>query len=96
MKTEKIRNFFIKLQNLPETNKKIILWAIVIVMGGVMGYFWVQSSANRLSELGEGANNQEAQITDIKLPVMPTEGLQIIGDQMNKASILLTTTPSNQ
>ncbi|MCX6718730.1 MAG: hypothetical protein NTY81_04010 [Candidatus Staskawiczbacteria bacterium] len=47
----KIREFIIKLQNLPEQKKKIILWTIVVILAVIMGYFWIVSAMNSLSKI---------------------------------------------
>lgn len=51
--TEKFRNFIIKLQNLPEQKKKIVLWTIVSVLAVIMGFFWIKGGINTFSELGQ-------------------------------------------
>ena len=53
---DKNRIFLEKLRNLPEQKKKIILWTIVVVLGIVMGIFWIRSAANTLDKIGEATN----------------------------------------
>ena len=50
-KIVKIRDFIIKLQNLPESKKKIVLWTIVIILGLIMGFFWINGTINSLQKL---------------------------------------------
>jgi len=38
----KFHEFVTKLQNLPDKNKKIILWTIVGVLGLIMAIFWIR------------------------------------------------------
>jgi len=47
----KIKNFVDKLRDLSENKKKIILWSIVVVLGLIMGYFWVKSVILKLNNL---------------------------------------------
>ena len=49
--TEKIRKTMVKLQGLPESRKKIIMWSIVVILGVIMGYFWVKSFEKNFSEM---------------------------------------------
>lgn len=67
-----IREFITKLQNLPEKQKKIILWAIVVILGLIMGYFWINGAMNNLQKLGEN-------VSQIKLPEIQTQS-----DENNK------------
>ena len=48
---EKIANFFVKLRSLPDSKKKIILWTIVVILGAVMGFFWVKGVVNSLPKI---------------------------------------------
>ena len=59
--TEKFKQFILKLQNLEDKQKKIILWTIVAVLAAAMGYFWFKITMNRLSNLG-------SEIGKIQLP----------------------------
>jgi len=54
---EKIRTFLIKLQNLPEKKKKIILWTIVAILAVVMGFFWVKNAVYTFSKMGESVKS---------------------------------------
>jgi len=58
------KDFLLKLQNLPEQQKKIILWTIVGVLGLIMGYFWINSSIKRLENLD---------LSGVKLPEISTQ-----------------------
>lgn len=52
-----------KLQDLPDKQKKIILWTIVVILAVGMGYFWVIGAINNLSKIGKS-------ISSINLPSM--------------------------
>jgi len=45
------KDYLLKLQNLSETKKKIILAVIVVIIGLILAYFWINSSIDRLSRL---------------------------------------------
>ena len=60
---ESTKIFLAKLQGLPESQKKIILWVIVVILGLIMGYFWINSAINNFSKIGESVNS-------IKIPVI--------------------------
>ncbi len=49
----KIKDFIVKLQNLPDKQKKIILWTIVVILGLIMGYFWIRGTMNSLQKMGQ-------------------------------------------
>ena len=49
----KIRQFLVKLQNLPDQQKKIILWVIIAVLGLTMGTFWIKGTMDKLSKLSQ-------------------------------------------
>ncbi len=38
-----------KIQNLPEKKRKIILWLIVIIIGIVLGYFWIKNFQEKIN-----------------------------------------------
>jgi len=67
----KAKNFLTKLQNLPEHQKKIILWTIVAVLGVAMGYFWLTSTINSLSKIGES-------VKSIKMPNLELSGTDLL------------------
>lgn len=65
------REFIIKLQNLPDKHKKVVLWTIVAVLGLTMGYFWVRGAMNNLQKMGES-------MSQIKLPEIQTSEINIL------------------
>ncbi|OGZ70100.1 MAG: hypothetical protein A2904_00370 [Candidatus Staskawiczbacteria bacterium RIFCSPLOWO2_01_FULL_33_9] len=48
-----IHNYIEKLRALPDKQKKIILWTIVIILALVMGFFWIRSAINSFSKIEE-------------------------------------------
>ena len=73
---ERNRAFILKLQALPENKKKIILWAIVVVLATVMGFFWITGAINSFSKIAESAKS--VKLPTIDLPKMPSLNLDIL------------------
>jgi len=65
--------FLEKLRALPETKKKIILAVIVVIVGLILAYFWINSSIDRLSKLKieDSFGKLGNVLNDAKLPEMP-------------------------
>ena len=59
---ERNRAFIEKLQNLPENKKKIILWAVVVILAVIMGFFWVRGAINNFSKIGESVKSINSEI----------------------------------
>ena len=66
---EKNRIFLEKLRRLPEGKKKIILWAIVIVLAVIMGFFWIRGAIDNISKINQDFQN--IKMPDINIPDMP-------------------------
>lgn len=66
MKTKEI---IAKLQNLPENRKKTILWSVVVILGIIMAFFWINSAINRLSQIGE--SSMSIDFPPIEMPEIP-------------------------
>ena len=54
---ERNRKFLDKLRNLPEQQKKIVLWTIVAVLAIIMGFFWVRGAIYNFSKIGGAVEN---------------------------------------
>jgi len=52
-----IKIFLKRMQDLPEDQKKIILWLVVGILAVAMGFFWVRTAFKNFSEMGEGIQN---------------------------------------
>ncbi len=65
-KAQKIKDFLTKLQNLPDKQKKVILWSVVIFFGLIMGAFWINGTINRFSKIGEATKS--VNIPSLNLP----------------------------
>lgn len=79
-----LRPYIEKLQNLPENQKKIILWVIVGILAFIMGFFWVRGAVNNFSKIGQS-------IGEIKMPNIDTSDMP----KLPALDILQTTSPSN-
>ena len=55
-----------KLQALPEKEKKIILWSIVIVMVVILFIFYIQNIKKKLESIRGEDIGQELQIPELK------------------------------
>lgn len=71
---EKAKNFLVKLQNLPDHNKKIILWTIVIIFAVIMGYFWIMDAVSSLDKIGKN-------VSQVKLPEIQTPAINLPSTQ---------------
>jgi len=70
---EKIRKYLQKLRALPENKKKIILWAVVVILGLPMGFFWVKNAIYNFSRIGEA-------VKSIEIPKVDTSDAPTIPD----------------
>ena len=77
-----------KLQALPESKKKIILWSVVAVLAVIMGFFWVRGAINNFSKIGESIG--EIKMPQINTSDMPSLNLQGIEDQTKQNMTSLT------
>ena len=61
--TGKIKNFLEKLRELPEHQKKVILWIIVAILGAVMISFWVETALKSFGDIAKSVK-----VPSIELP----------------------------
>jgi hypothetical protein len=64
-KESKIRKFVVKLQGLPDAQKKIIIFSVAIVAALIMGFFWIKSSADRIKNAGQSLQLMDLPKIDI-------------------------------
>ncbi|MCX6721866.1 MAG: hypothetical protein NTY04_01610 [Candidatus Staskawiczbacteria bacterium] len=76
---KKSKDFLIKLQDLSDTKKKIILWTVVIIIGLFMGFFWVKEA--KTSFLNISKSIQNTKMPEINTSNMPTVDLQKLQNQ---------------
>jgi hypothetical protein len=72
----KIKEFITKLQNLPDKQKKIILWTVVSILGLIMAFFWFKATLNSLSNLGGEIGNiqlPQIEILDEETKIVETD-----------------------
>ena len=79
-----------RLQGLPESKKKIILWTVVVILAVFMGFFWVKGVISTVSKIGGEVQN--VKIPQIDTSTMPAVDLQKIESQIN--SVNQNSTPS--
>lgn len=77
--------FLRKLQSQPPHIRKLIFWAIIIVLAVVMGFWWFKSTQQRLSNFQEEEFIRNMQFPEIKFPAIEfpepemEEGIQNYG-----------------
>lgn len=71
------RVYLQKLQSLPESKKKIVLWTIVVILGLIMGFFWINGTLDSLQKFGQSSQSILPQIempaTEIPTTEAPTD-----------------------
>ena len=63
--------FLEKIRNLPESKRKIILWAIVIVLALIMLIFWIGNIPKSLNNFQGGQFIKDLNLPKIAIPQMP-------------------------
>ena len=53
------KEFITKLQNLPDNQKKMILWTIVAILALGMGFLWFKISISRFAKIEESMKKIE-------------------------------------
>lgn len=82
----KAKNYLEKLRNLPDENKKTILWTIVAITGVVMVFIWIGSIMNGIEKIGKETNG--VQLPKIEMPAVPAlDSLKIMSDSLNSAGV---------
>ena len=77
----KLHEFIKKLQNLPDLQKKIILFAVVGVAAVIMGYFLVKSTARNIGKIAESAKSMD--LPDLNLQSDEVSKLPSVSDIIN-------------
>jgi len=62
-----------KIQNLPKETRQIILWAIVIIFGLILFFFWIKNVQSKLEsfqkeEFKEKLNLPKLEVPKIEMP----------------------------
>ncbi|KKP32575.1 MAG: hypothetical protein A2312_04430 [Candidatus Staskawiczbacteria bacterium RIFOXYB2_FULL_32_9] len=71
----KIHEIIVKLQNLTDQQKKIIIIVIVLILAFIFGFFWIRSATERLNKLGEAT--KDIKLSEIDLPKLELPDNQI-------------------
>lgn len=64
----KIRNFIVKLQNLSDKKKKIILFSIIAISAIILLFFNIKSTGNSISKIGESVKTIDFPTIDFSEP----------------------------
>jgi len=62
-----INNYVEKLRALPDKQKKIILWTVVVVLGLVMSFFWFKISMERFEKMEESIKKTDIPSIDLNI-----------------------------
>jgi len=63
--------FLEKIRNLPESKRKIILWAMVIALASIMLFFWISNIPKSLNNFQAGQFIKDLNLPKIELPQVP-------------------------
>ena len=61
----KIINYLEKLRALPDKQKKIILWTIVIILALGFGFFWIKTTISRFAKIEESIKKIDIPLINI-------------------------------
>jgi len=56
-----------KIRNLPELRKKVILWIIVVMVGGILGYFWLDDLQEKIKNFEIEKFQEELKLPNLEL-----------------------------
>mgnify|MGYP001588839791 CR=1 FL=1 len=59
-----IKEFILKLQNLPPNQKKIILWTIVTFLALGLGFLWLKVTMSRFTKIEESIKKINIPLTE--------------------------------
>ena len=101
VKFVKISEFLKKIQNLPESKKKIILWSIVIIVGFFIFVLWIKNTQEKLKSFPKGESKipslkqQLEGLPRIEMPEISEEELKKLEEELKKSETA-TTKNSNE
>jgi uncharacterized membrane protein len=78
-----------KIQNLPKETRQIILWAIVIIFGLILFFFWIKNVQSKLEnfqkeEFKEKLNLPKLEVPKIEMPEFSEEELKKLEEMMGE------------
>jgi len=56
-----------KIRNLPELRKKVILWIIVVMVGGILGYIWLDDLQEKIKNFEIEKFQEELKLPNLEL-----------------------------
>ena len=56
-----------KIRNLPESRRKIILWIIVVMVGGILGYFWLDDLQEKIKNFEIEKFQKELKLPELEI-----------------------------
>ena len=84
-------SFIQKLQRQPEHVRKMILWAVVIIIGLGLSIWWIRSSYWRIKKFPKGEFIENVKLPDfgkelpkMEMPEFPEEELEKLREEMEK------------
>lgn len=81
-------NFLTKIRGLPERQRKIILWVIIVILGIVLFNFWLRNFSSKIKGVDGEALKEQLNFPDIGEKLKDLPGLSDITD-------IITSTTSN-
>ena len=82
-------NFLKRIQQQPEKTRKIIFWAIIIVLAVILIFVWLKLSQGRLAEFEMSSFIQDLNppdLSNIEIPEMPNQVLEEIEQYAKEAT----------
>jgi len=61
-------DFLRKLQALPETKRKMILWTVVIIFGLILFFFWLKNVQSKLESFPKEEFKEKLNLPKLELP----------------------------
>ena len=56
-----------KIRNLPELRKKVILWIIVVMVGGILGYIWLDDLQEKIKNFEIEKFQEELKLPELEI-----------------------------
>ena len=75
-----LKEYITKLQNLPDNKKRAILWSVVGIFAGVMGFFWIMSVRDKLPKIENAVKSVKLPEVKMDLPPVPQTVTTSIAD----------------
>ena len=76
-------DFLKKIQNLPESKRRLILWTIVIILSLVLLFFWGKNSQERIKSFKMEGFKRELELPVFEFPSIEFPSLEEIKELEN-------------